>query len=219
MEILNEIEARILGALIEKQYTTPEYYPLTLNSLTLACNQKSNRDPIMELEETTVLRTLDNLIEKKLVFKVEGFGHRVAKYEQSLIDVLKLDDAETAIIETLLLRGAQTLGELKTRTNRIYKFEELSEVETVIQTLSEREEPLVIKLPRRTGHKENRFMHLLSGEIELSEEEFVLPDEKARIEIISENERITALEREVEELKQKLISIEESFREFKKQFE
>jgi len=219
MEILNEIEARILGALIEKQYTTPEYYPLTLNSLTLACNQKSNRDPIMELEETTVLRALDDLIERNLVFRVEGFGHRVAKYEQRLIDVLELDDAETAIIETLLLRGAQTLGELKSRTNRIYKFEELSEVETVIQTLSEREEPLVMKLPRRTGHKENRFMHLLSGNIELSEDELTFPNEKARVEIISENERISALEKEVEELKQKLLSIEESFREFRKQFE
>jgi len=219
MHILNEIEIRILGALIEKQYTTPEYYPLTLNSTTLACNQKSNRDPVMELEETTVLRALDELREKKLVYKVEGAGYRVPKYEQSITDILKLDLKETAILSVLMLRGEQTLGELRTRSARIYDFADLSEVDNILDNLAKREEPLISKLPRQTGLKESRYIHLLSGKPLIVPIETEGLDNKVRIKVVAENERIAILEEEVDSLKNRINNIEEQLATFIKEFQ
>jgi hypothetical protein len=164
MEPLDRVEARVLGALIEKEATTPEYYPLSLNALLNACNQKSNRDPVMDLDDATVEDALDRLREKKLVLVVTGSG-RVTKYAQRISETLNLGRRELAVLCTLLLRGAQTLGELKDRSERMFSFADLSETESVLDKLSDWPEGgLVRKLSRQAGQKEARYAHLLSGE-------------------------------------------------------
>jgi len=176
--LLNPVEARILGSLIEKQITTPDYYPLTLNALTAACNQKSNRDPVMNLDEKAVVRGLDSLREKQLSWQIKTVGSRTSKYEHNMKGMFKFSRQEIGILCVLLLRGPQTVGELRSRALRLHKFNEMSEVEAVLQGLTEREDgPFVIKLPRQTGRKEHRYDHLFCGEPEIEEEaEFPGPE-------------------------------------------
>jgi uncharacterized protein YceH (UPF0502 family) len=162
---LTPTEARVLGALIEKEITTPEYYPLSLNALVNACNQKNNREPVMILDEVEVRQALHGLEDEHLAAPVRGDG-RVAKYEHHLQEVFNFTRAETAIICVLLLRGPQTPGELRGRTERMYKFDELSDVQTALQKLMSREPALVKVLPRQPGTKEARYAHLLSGDVE-----------------------------------------------------
>ncbi|PVZ85047.1 DUF480 domain-containing protein [Serratia sp. S1B] len=200
---LNSKEARVIGCLLEKQVTTPEQYPLSLNAITLACNQKSNREPVMELTESEVQQHLDLLLRKHFLRTLSGFGNRVVKYEQrfcnSEFGQLKLSPAELAVVTTLLLRGAQTPGELRTRTNRMYEFSDVSEVEAILQQLTARDDgPLVVRLPREPGKRESRFMHLFSGEID------AVPAEETESVSDSLAERVAVLEANVAELKQQL---------------
>lgn len=163
MDLLNAIEVRVLGSLVEKDITTPDYYPLSLNALVNACNQKNNRDPVMTLDEDPVRSALDSLQVKRLAGPASGADSRVTKYEHRLQEVYNFDRRETAILCVLLLRGAQTPGELRSRSERMYAFESLEDVLAALDRLSRREPPLVTILPRQPGTKESRYMHLLSG--------------------------------------------------------
>lgn len=217
---LDDIEARVLGCLIEKELTTPGYYPLTLHSLTAACNQKSNRDPVMSLQETDVVRALDRLRAKHLTGERYGAGMRVAKYEHRVRDKWELEAGEVAILCVLLLRGPQTLGEIRGRTGRMFAFSHVEEVENTLPGLNAREEgPFVLKLPRQPGHKESRFTHLLSGEPDLDAIEATLTPEPATLQVRAENERIEALEAQVQSLQEQMIELKERLEEFKSQFE
>ncbi|BEM63186.1 DUF480 domain-containing protein [Serratia marcescens] len=197
---LNAKEARVVGCLLEKQVTTPDQYPLSLNAITLACNQKTNREPVMDMSESEVQQLLDLLLRKHFLRTLSGFGNRVVKYEQrfcnSEFGQLKLSPAELAVIATLLLRGAQTPGELRTRTNRMHEFNDVSEVEQVLQQLATREDgPFVVRLAREPGKRESRFMHLFSGQID---------EAPAALESEDDGDlsaRVSALENEVSELK------------------
>jgi uncharacterized protein YceH (UPF0502 family) len=171
---LTPYEARVIGCLIEKHRTTPEHYPLSLNALTNACNQKSSRDPVLELDEATVQDTIDALIKKRYVMEKSGFGSRVTKYQQRLFNTefgtLKFSEQELGILCVLLLRGPQTPGELRTRTERLCKFQDIHEVEATLDRLMQRDDgPFVAKLPREPGKRETRFAHLFCGEIEVGE--------------------------------------------------
>src|ERR1039457_1207741 len=160
--LLNDIEARIIGCLIEKELTTPEYYPLSLNSLTNACNQKSNRDPVMALAEDDVDRALESLRFKQLAV-LSADGGRVRKHRHILAEKMGLVPAELAVICELLVRGPQTVGELRTRCERMHSFPDLTAVEEVLKELTERENPLIVRMPRQSGRKEARNAHLFSG--------------------------------------------------------
>jgi uncharacterized protein YceH (UPF0502 family) len=214
-EKLTEVEARIVGALIEKQLTTPEYYPLTLNALVAACNQKTNREPVVAYSEETVTTALENLREKNLVYVFYGSTSRVAKYKHLFPQVFETTERETAIMCVLMLRGAQTLGELRERTNRLYEFSGLGEVNETLDGLTRREEPLVAKLERQPGQKEVRFAQLLSGEV-LAQNANV-----SSASPISNNqtERIEKLEQEVATLREEITALRQTFEEFRKQFE
>ena len=214
-EKLTEVEARIVGALVEKQLTTPEYYPLTLNALTAACNQKTNREPVVSFDEETVTRSLENLREKNLVYVFYGSTSRVPKYKQMLPSVYELEPSETAVICVLLLRGAQTLGELRERTGRLYEFSGIGEVNETLDSLMRREEPLVVRLERQAGQKEARFAHLLCGEVAVA----VYTPKTSSVNTAAENERIEKLEQEIESLRGELNDFRQMFEEFKKQFE
>lgn len=216
--VLNDLEVRVLGCLIEKEVTTPDYYPMTLNALKNACNQKSNRNPVTSLEETTVVRGLDELKEKGLARKVHESGSRVPKYRHALRETVELSEPEVAILCGLMLRGPQTGGELRGRSERMYGFGRLEEVEETLQGLMEREQPLVIKLPRQAGRKEQRYMHLLSGLPEIRTEDVTLPPEAATVQVRADNERIDRLEQEVGELRRDLEAVREALDEFKGQF-
>jgi hypothetical protein len=162
---LDEVEARVLGALMEKEVATPEYYPLSLNALVNACNQKSNRDPVVSYDEDTVETALDGLREKGVAVRVSGHDMRVPKHAHRLSEVMNLGRREAAVLCVLMLRGPQTAGELRGRTERLYPFDDLEAVDTCLTRLMEwQPEPLVTKLPRQTGYKEQRYAHLLSGE-------------------------------------------------------
>ena len=166
--ILTDIETRVLGSLIEKQVTTPEYYPLTLNSLTLACNQKNNRHPVTSYSENQVADALESLREKNLTYVFYGSTSRVPKYKHVMPEVMHLTHPEVALMCALMLRGAQTLGELRSNGGRLHEFSGLEEIEETLNGLITREpEPLVVRLPRQPGQKEGRFAHLLSGEIDV----------------------------------------------------
>ncbi|CAI2041912.1 MULTISPECIES: YceH family protein [Serratia] len=200
---LNAKEARVIGCMMEKQVTTPDQYPLSLNAITLACNQKTNREPVMDLSESEVQQQLDLLLRRHFLRTLSGFGNRVVKYEQrfcnSEFGQLKLSPAEVAVIATLLLRGAQTPGELRTRTNRMHEFSDVSEVEEVLQQLTTREDgPFVVRLPREPGKRESRFMHLFSGQIDAA------PAEAEEANAGELTERVVRLEAEVAELKQQV---------------
>jgi uncharacterized protein YceH (UPF0502 family) len=200
---LSAKEARVIGCLLEKQVTTPDQYPLSLNGIALACNQKTNREPVMDLTESEVQQVLDLLLKKHFLRTLSGFGNRVVKYEHrfcnSEFGQLKLSAAELAVIATLLLRGAQTPGELRTRTNRMHEFSDVSEVEQVLQQLSAREDgPFVVRLAREPGKRESRFMHLFSGQIDET------TTEVAQIDDADLSERVSVLESEVAQLKRQL---------------
>ena len=164
--VLTLAEARVLGALVEKEVTTPDYYPLSLNALINACNQRSNREPVMNLDDEAVRQALHGLEDKRLAGRARGADGRVTKYEHWLGEVFNFSRAETALVCVLLLRGPQTPGELRGRTERIHRFEEIGEVLAGLQKLMEREPALVAVLPRQPGTKESRYVHLLSGPVE-----------------------------------------------------
>src|SRR5215510_3893141 len=217
-QTLTPVEVRVLGSLIEKEITTPEYYPLSLNALTNACNQISNRDPVVSFDEKTVARALESLREKQLVWMVTGVG-RVPKYEHRFTEQLKLAAQEVAVLCVLMLRGPQTVGEVRGRTGRLYEFRELEEVELTLQALKSAQPPLVTKLPRQPGTKESRYAHLLSGEVEVEEREVAARLEPATLEVREENARIARLEEELVQVRGELRDLTREFLEFKKQFE
>ena len=203
--LLNEIEVRVLGSLIEKDITTPDYYPLSMNALVNACNQKSNRDPVMELDEDAVRLGLRNLSEKGLAGHVNSSDSRVTKYENHLQEVFNFTRPETAVLCVLLLRGPQTPGELRGRTERMHRFEHLDDVQSALQKLMERDPPLVKILPRIPGTKEARYAHLLAGDVE-----GLAPPAESRVVISGlENERIIKLEEEVAELKREVAELKQ----------
>ncbi len=210
----SEIEARILGCLIEKENTTPDYYPLTLNALVNACNQKSNRNPVVDYDESTVAVSLESLQKKDIVYIFYGAGSRTPKYKHLLPKVLDLEIAETAVICVLMLRGPQTLGELNQRTNRIYDFSGLDEINQTIESLTSRDEPLVLRLPKQPGQKDGRVCHLLSGEVDVESMSFETPSN-----VGGSKNRISELEERVSTLENDLDSFRSGFEEFKKQFE
>jgi uncharacterized protein YceH (UPF0502 family) len=211
--VLNKIETRVLGALIEKDITTPDYYPLSLNALVNACNQKSNRDPVMSLDEDTVRDGLSALNEKGLAGSVSSADSRVPKYEHRLQEVFNLPRAETAVLCVLLLRGPQTPGELRGRTERMHRFEELSDVHSALQRLIQREPPLVQMLPRQPGTKEARYVHLLSGEVEIAEPP---AGEPAVTTTSADDERIARLESEIGDLRSEIAALKKEIQEFRK---
>ena len=213
--VLNAVEVRVLGALIEKDITTPDYYPLSLNALINACNQKSNRDPVMNLDEGVVRDALLSLNQKGLAGAVSSADSRVPKYEHRLQEAFNLPRAETAVLCVLMLRGPQTPGELRGRTERMHRFEELSDVNSALQRLSQRDPPLVRMLPRQPGTKEARYAHLLSGEVEIAEP----AHEPAPADNTADSERIARLESEVGSLKAEIAELKTDFREFQKRFE
>ena len=215
---LNDIEVRVLGSLIEKELTTPEYYPLSLNSLTNACNQKSNRDPVMALAEEEVVRALDSLRFKQLVV-LSADGGRVPKYRHLLAETMGLIPAEQAIICELLVRGPQTVGELRTRGERMHPFGDLAAVDEVLQELMQREKPLIALLPRQPGRKEGRYAHLFSGMPDLTVEEHGAAPEAARMRVAAENDRIAKLEAELTALRNDVVDLRRMMDEFKRQFE
>ena len=219
MTLLTPNEIRVLGALVEKQITTPEYYPLTLNSLTAACNQKNNRHPVMSLTETEVERALDSLREKNLAYVFHGSTSRVPKYKHVAPEVLQLSPAELAVMCVLMLSGPQTVGEIRTRGSRLHEFKGMEEVDELLHELSTREfDSLVVKLPRHAGQKDARFTHLLAGEPPVEAmTESVAPPRVARRE--QEADRVSNLEEQVQTLTQQIESLIAQFDEFKKQFE
>ena len=217
LEQLNENEARILGSLVEKQLTTPEYYPLTLNALVNACNQKNNREPVMSLGEGAVSTSVEHLRDRNLIYVFYGSTSRVPKYKHMLPSVYELEPSETAVMAVLLLRGPQTLGELRTRTERMHNFAGLGEVQETLDGLSRREEPLVVKLPILPGQKEARFAHTLSGEIDVEALAAAHPTRSAQTSASAD--RIAKLEEEVTRLREEVESLKTTFEEFKKQFE
>jgi uncharacterized protein len=208
---LSLYEIRVIGCLIEKAITTPDQYPLSLNALVNACNQKSNRDPVLELKETAVQDTIDGLIKKFLISR--GYGSRVTKYQHrfcnSEFGTLQLSEKATAIICELFLRGPQTSGELRNRTERLCKFEDVNEVEAELASLMAREEPLVVKLAREPGKRESRYAHLFSGSPQSSTLSITDSDEIDTK--VSDRERIDALEMQVYELKMSLAELRQKY--------
>ncbi|WP_438917997.1 YceH family protein [Kosakonia cowanii] len=205
---LTAIEARVIGCLLEKQVTTPEQYPLSINGVVTACNQKTNREPVMNLSEQEVQQVLDELVKRHYLRTVSGFGNRVTKYEQRFCNSefgdLKLSPAEVSLIATLLLRGPQTPGELRGRAERMHRFSDMAEVENALEQLANREDgPYVVRLPREPGKRESRYMHLFSGDMQtlINVVEAVAPSEQTL------EARVEALESEVVELKQRLDSL------------
>ena len=206
---LTPLEARVIGCLLEKQVTTPEQYPLSINAVATACNQKTNREPVMTLSEAEVQDQLDTLVKRHYLRTVSGFGNRVTKYEQRFCNSefgdLKLSSAEVALVTTLLLRGPQTPGELRGRAQRMHEFADMAEVESTLERLTSREDgPFVVRLPREPGKRESRYMHLFSGEVDLqataAQSDAPLADDDLRA-------RVETLEGEVAELKQRLDSL------------
>ena len=215
--VLNPAEARVLGSLVEKDITTPDYYPLSLNALVNACNQKNNREPVTSYDEETVRLALRNLSEKRLAGTAGGADSRVTKYEHRLQEVFNFTRAETALICVLLLRGPQTPGELRGRTDRMHHFEHLDDVLSGLQQLMRREPPLAKALGRRPGTKEVRYAHLLSGDVESWE----TPAEAAAagVDSSADNERIAQLEEQVAGLQKDVAELKQQMADFRKQFE
>lgn len=209
--LLTAEEARVLGSLMEKEISTPEYYPLSLNALVNACNQTTSRDPVVRYDESTVLRALDALRDKKLLWEVDQAGGRVRKYQQQFSKWHDLDERAHAVMTLLLLRGAQTPGELKSRSDRLCAWKDLPEVEAVLERLSERNPPFVVRLPRLPGTKEARYMHLLCGPIDT---EALAAREVAPLAASGQSlsDRVARLESELTALREELAA-------FRKQFE
>ncbi|HEX5735864.1 MAG TPA: DUF480 domain-containing protein [Blastocatellia bacterium] len=217
---LDSVEVRVLGSLVEKQTTTPEYYPLSLNALTHACNQKSSRDPVVSYDDRTVTQALDSLRDKKLVWLFRGADSRVPKYGHIFPEAFDLNNKEVAVMCVLMLRGPQTVGEVRGRTTPLYNFESLGDVEATLEGLIEREgQNLVMKLPRQVGMKESRYAHLLSGPISVEEIEAALRTETRAGKTQALEERVNSLQEEVARLREQLSGLEQQFSDFKKQFE
>lgn len=215
--VLNSAEARVLGALVEKQITTPDYYPLTLNALVNACNQTSSRDPVVTYDDSTVLRALDGLRDQKLASISSGAESRVPKYRHKLTERFEFSNAEVATLCILILRGPQTAGEIRNRSGRLHEFTSITEVEETLDALAARQpQPLVTKLPRQLGLKESRFAHLLSGPI--TPESLATPA-PAAASTPPAGDRVVQLETEVSTLRQEIAELREQFAQFKKQFE
>lgn len=218
--ILNDTEVRVLGSLVEKQVTTPEYYPLTLNALMLACNQKNNRNPVTSFDEATVAGALESLREKNLTYVYHGSTSRVPKYKHVMSEVMHLSPPELAVMGALMLRGPQTMGELRGNASRFHEFSGLEEVEATLNALISKEpEPMVVRLPRQLGQKDARFVHLLSGP---PSPEF-LKEVEAHPKISqprhSESDKVGKLQQEIEDLREQFQVLQQQFEEFKKQFE
>ncbi|HCK12454.1 MAG TPA: DUF480 domain-containing protein [Candidatus Latescibacteria bacterium] len=212
---LSAVEARVVGALMEKERATPQNYPLSLNGVLMACNQKSGRDPVMALPETTVFRALEQLMGKRVVQRLISDDSRVPKYRQTFSEMFRMDDGEAAAVCVLLLRGPQTTGEIRGRTERLHKFAGLEAVSETIRRLQSKEpDPLVQQLPRQPGTKESRFSHLFSGEVALAD----VP-EPASVTVQAENDRINQLESEVRSLRSEVGWLKAQFESFKTQFE
>jgi len=221
---LTEIEARVLGALVEKEITTPEYYPLSLNALINACNQKSNREPAMHLGAEEVRQALRGLGEQ-LLARSAGGDSRVAKFEHRLGETYNFDRQETAILCELLLRGPQTPGELRSRAERMHPFEDLSEVQTALQRLLRREPPLLKLLPRQRGMKEARYAHLLCGDVFAKNEDLEAAPEPLTTTTAHQASRtseatgpVKQLEEQISALREEVAALKQQFAEFRKQF-
>jgi uncharacterized protein YceH (UPF0502 family) len=209
---LSALETRVIGCLIEKAITTPDQYPLSVNALTNACNQKTNRDPVMDLDERTVQEMLDELAKKHLVLERSGFGSRVSKYQHRFCNTgfgsLEFTPEATAILCELMLRGPQTPGELRTRASRMANFKDVAEVEDTLQALASREDgPFVVRLPREPGRRESRYAHLLGDPPTTSAEPEIAPVESDAVHSPSLAERVARLERLVEELQAELAAL------------
>lgn len=216
--ILDDVEVRVLGSLVEKQITTPEYYPLTLNALVQACNQKNNRNPVVTLDEPAVSQALESLRGKNLVYVFYGSTSRVAKYKHMMGEIYDLDARELAVMCVLMLRGPQTPGELRGRTERLHDFSGLGEVEETLNTLEAKEpDTLVVKLPRQPGQKEVRYAHLLAGEVSLEYQAESSASDSASHP--AKRDRLAELEQEVEALRAEMKSMRQEFEDFKKQFD
>ena len=211
---LSPIETRVLGALLEKERTTPEYYPLSLHALVVACNQTTNRDPIVSYDDRTVEQGLDRLREKKLAMLIHTAGARVPKYRHTLLDSYNLDAREVALLCVLMLRGPQTPGELRSRSERMCGPMTLPEIEKCLEELTSGSDPLIRMIPARAGQKENRYVQLLSGEPDL-ESWITTPAPPAPA---SEKARIDTLESELGALKSEFRSLREDLEAFKKSF-
>ncbi|UTV30211.1 YceH family protein [Photobacterium atrarenae] len=203
-------EARVIGCLLEKEVTTPDQYPLTLNGLTTACNQKSNRDPVMALDEATVMDTVESLKVKRFIQEVTGFGSRVAKYQHRFCNTefstLQFSPQEKAAICVLLLRGPQTAGEIRTRTNRLCEFADVKEVEAVLAKLSDPERGgYIVKLPREAGKRDSRYMHLFSGDVDV--ESLAQVEQTVGGSGSPADDRVAQLELEVAAMKQDIAEL------------
>jgi uncharacterized protein YceH (UPF0502 family) len=216
---IDATEARVLGSLIEKQLTTPEYYPLTLNALTAACNQKSNREPVLQLAETEILAAIDSLRDKNLVYLFYGSSSRTVKYKHMLPNVFELDPPAVALIALLLLRGPQTVGELRGRSDRLHEFNGLDEVQHTLDALADRSEPLVVRLQRQAGQKEARYAHLLSGAVNAAAVSAVSATANSERSVALPNETFERLESEIKLLRDELENVKAEMAAFKRQFE
>jgi uncharacterized protein len=216
--VLTDVEARVLGSLVEKELTTPEYYPLSLNALTHACNQKSNRDPSMNLDEVSVNRALQDLSKKGLAGPGDNLSGRAKKYEHRLQEAFNFTRHETALLCELLLRGPQTPGELRSRADRMHRFDDLGIVQSTLQRLMKREPPLVKLLPKQPGTKEARYAHLLCGDVELPE-----PLAPARVAAVgvhaADSEQVARIEEQISDLQTEVADLKQQFAAFRKQFE
>lgn len=217
--LLNEVEIRVLGALMEKEITTPDYYPLSLNALVNACNQKSNRKPSMSLDEDAVREALRSLDDQALARSSASTDSRVTKYEHQLQEVFNLDRRESAIFCVLLLCGPQTPGELRVRAERMHHFDDLSAVQSALQRLMQRESPLVKMLPKQPGTKEARYAHLLAGEVETEQAEPMVKTASTIRSGPGSEERLSALEEKVANLQKDFADLKKILADFKKQFE
>jgi hypothetical protein len=216
-QVLNQLEVRVLGSLMEKETTTPDYYPLSLNALVNACNQKSNRDPVMDVDESAVREALYSLGDKGLAGTVSSAESRVAKYEHRMQEVFNFTRRESAIICVLMLRGPQTPGELRGRTERMFRFDDLADIQSTLQRLAQRDPPLAKMLARQPGTKEARYIHLLAGDAEAWD--------AAQSAVVAASDtsagsgQISALEEAVARLEQEVASLKKEFTDFRKQFE
>ena len=217
MKILSDVEVRVLGSLIEKELTTPEYYPLSLNALVNACNQKSNRDPVTKLNESEVAQALRTLDKDGLAGPADAMDNRVAKFGHRLQEVFNFDRREIAVLCELLLRGPQTPGELRSRAERMHPFEDLGQVQSTLQRLAQREPALVKILPRQVGTKEARYAHLLSGDVQVPSP--ATASEAAATRSTPDGDRIARLETEVAALQNEVKDLKQQLAVFRKQFE
>jgi len=216
---LDSVEARVLGSLIEKEITTPEYYPLTLNALVNACNQRSSRDPVVDYDEDAVQEAIERLRHRGLASVITGASMRVPKYRQLFSEALNLGRRETALLCVLMLRGPQTPGELRSRSERLHPFNDLEEIEAVLERLSSPEpQPFIMRLPKLPGTKEARYSHLLSGEPPKEQME-AAPSGAAAFPPAPRVDRLTAVEEEVRHLREDMRALEEKFAAFRSQFE